>query len=606
MQVVGTSVLSPVINDIAARSGRSEVAEWASRVLKRHVKREMSLLNLVKSEKGLKSAMAADGLPPEAVARVMEAYKNGEDIYVPSIEAIQAFVEHATDTMDWIESLPSDDRRIRRIERMAWTDAEQQSAAWHESLKKARKNSKGLMDGVVKVMELSNGAFAGELTTKDALAAEGDAMGHCVGGYWNRVSKGEVRIVSIRDDKGHPHVTIELKGPPVLYFEDGTSVSVIEKPRNGVSDVLQSASEWMAVQIRGKQNHAPIKKYQALVDEWLSRSNITEGSERDIRTVLPRHDAKPLRVYSVFDRSFRSLDAALVFAEEKISKPSSSKKGSAFGRAYLQSGLSALHRHLGDSKRLLAFMEDNIPGMLKNLDNLLGSGSEVHQAVRFSGVGILMDSLKEMGADLPKVSKHLFDAAAAIDDKEAIFDEMEFASIANGKSLKVVVHQLPLSPLLMLANGYVPGHEAEAAKLIQPALRGALDRMKKQPDAVHVLKSAKGGVTSQDIRTAFLFCGMGDEYAKAANAVEVMSRGKAKELLRDAKQLRASGKISEGTANTLRNTLSDVFETRLRQFVASKVGGAYLLIAPEPKKDFVLRPSMLEKTPIKTYSMPMR
>lgn len=46
---------------------------------------------------------------------------------------------------------------------------------------------------------------------KDALKYEGDTMRHCVGGYCPDVIEGRSRIYSLRDDKGQPRVTIEVK-----------------------------------------------------------------------------------------------------------------------------------------------------------------------------------------------------------------------------------------------------------------------------------------------------------------------------------------------------------------------------------------------------------
>jgi hypothetical protein len=47
--------------------------------------------------------------------------------------------------------------------------------------------------------------------TEKALKYEGDAMGHCVGGYCSDVEAGSTKIYSLRDAKGEPHVTIEVK-----------------------------------------------------------------------------------------------------------------------------------------------------------------------------------------------------------------------------------------------------------------------------------------------------------------------------------------------------------------------------------------------------------
>ena len=89
---------------------------------------------------------------------------------------------------------------------------------------------------------------------EDALKYEGDTMGHCVGNYCPDVMEGKSRIYSLRDAKGEPHVTIEVK-PPEL--------------KGG-----QSADDWLAspqriIQIKGKQNRAPHEQYQPYVQDFV-------------------------------------------------------------------------------------------------------------------------------------------------------------------------------------------------------------------------------------------------------------------------------------------------------------------------------------------------
>jgi hypothetical protein len=50
-----------------------------------------------------------------------------------------------------------------------------------------------------------------EQMLEDALKYEGDTMGHCVGGYCPDVLEGRSRIFSLRDAKGEPHVTVEVR-----------------------------------------------------------------------------------------------------------------------------------------------------------------------------------------------------------------------------------------------------------------------------------------------------------------------------------------------------------------------------------------------------------
>ena len=50
-----------------------------------------------------------------------------------------------------------------------------------------------------------------------ALEAEGRNMKHCVGGYCDKVLRGESEIYSLRDPEGNPHITIE-KNPPRAFL----------------------------------------------------------------------------------------------------------------------------------------------------------------------------------------------------------------------------------------------------------------------------------------------------------------------------------------------------------------------------------------------------
>jgi len=61
----------------------------------------------------------------------------------------------------------------------------------------------------------------GEDKLREALKYEGETMGHCVGGYCPDVISGASRIFSLRDAKGEPHVTIEVK-PSHKYSSDET------------------------------------------------------------------------------------------------------------------------------------------------------------------------------------------------------------------------------------------------------------------------------------------------------------------------------------------------------------------------------------------------
>ncbi len=76
------------------------------------------------------------------------------------------------------------------------------------------------------------------LSDKD-LDYEGKTMKHCVGSYKNQVKNQNIFIVSLRDLKNEPHVTIEI-----------------------------NTNSRETVQIRGKANGNPVEKYQKLIREF--------------------------------------------------------------------------------------------------------------------------------------------------------------------------------------------------------------------------------------------------------------------------------------------------------------------------------------------------
>jgi hypothetical protein len=105
------------------------------------------------------------------------------------------------------------------------------------------------------VVDLSDGWTAQQLATKEQLDAEGEEMQHCVGSYCKLVQAGQTTIYSLRDKKGHPHVTIEVARKRVQ-------------------------------QVRGKQNEKPDAKYQKYVDEfenWLDEQGIEVSIPADLR-----------------------------------------------------------------------------------------------------------------------------------------------------------------------------------------------------------------------------------------------------------------------------------------------------------------------------------
>ena len=118
----------------------------------------------------------------------------------------------------------------------------------------------------------------------EALKQEGDAMGHCVGGYCDEVANGRSNIYSLRDAKGMPHVTIETAPGQLEDLRSRVPLDVqsqIADEFGGLNtgrDFNRAMVEWAQknmdvphdiIQIKGKQNRAPNAEYLPFVQDFV-------------------------------------------------------------------------------------------------------------------------------------------------------------------------------------------------------------------------------------------------------------------------------------------------------------------------------------------------
>jgi hypothetical protein len=126
---------------------------------------------------------------------------------------------------------------------------------------------------------------------ENALKYEGDTMGHCVGGYCQDVRDGNTKIYSLRDAKGEPHVTVEVR--PKKYDNYALPVdewfkSQPEAVKNAINEsgykgynVRYSPQYKEAVaamppdiiQIKGKGNAKPKDEYIPFVQDFVKTGN---------------------------------------------------------------------------------------------------------------------------------------------------------------------------------------------------------------------------------------------------------------------------------------------------------------------------------------------
>ena len=144
--------------------------------------------------------------------------------------------------MDWAHTKRPD------ILSMSFENAEKESEIWHSDLDKnsSKEFAKRLsLDEKRIVYRTLDGKHFFYLLTSSELKYEGQYMGHCIGKnpfYASRLNKNQIQVLSLRDEKNLPHVTIEM--------------------------ILQSDGLLRTGQISGKGNSTPVEKYQNMITEY--------------------------------------------------------------------------------------------------------------------------------------------------------------------------------------------------------------------------------------------------------------------------------------------------------------------------------------------------
>jgi hypothetical protein len=121
-----------------------------------------------------------------------------------------------------------------------------------------------------------------EGTLADALKYEGEQLQHCVGGYCPDVISGKSRIYSLRDAKGNPHATVEVKPSQTLTPEKresqigflvqrllGEGMSEENALRQAAKLYPESETMQSIAQIKGKGNAAPSEEYLPYVQDFV-------------------------------------------------------------------------------------------------------------------------------------------------------------------------------------------------------------------------------------------------------------------------------------------------------------------------------------------------
>lgn len=107
-----------------------------------------------------------------------------------------------------------------------------------------------------------------ERLLQEQLKYEGEQMGHCVGGYCPDVVEGKSKIYSLRDAKGQPHVTIEVR-PTSRSGERAVDYRQLLPENYSLKYGDDSDLGERIVQVKGKGNKAPVEEYLPMVQDFV-------------------------------------------------------------------------------------------------------------------------------------------------------------------------------------------------------------------------------------------------------------------------------------------------------------------------------------------------
>jgi hypothetical protein len=187
---------------------------------------------------------------------------------------VMDFYRHLPHIADWLEAavhnnapwLNRMDALGRPKKLMKFGTLQQIVNEADKAMIKASQNGRGfaLDDNHEKeVAKLTDGYYLVEMLTAEALDRESSFMQHCIGngGYDKKLGDGMHRYLSLRDRKGRPHVTIELK--KVLNDEKYYSL-----------EATPDGYFWQIAQYYGKQNTKPISKYGEILGPYLAECKL--------------------------------------------------------------------------------------------------------------------------------------------------------------------------------------------------------------------------------------------------------------------------------------------------------------------------------------------
>jgi len=330
-----------------------------------------------------------------------QAYSSemGGKLEAAGVERIDVPWSKATDMgqlLDWMRS--PDGSKVWNLDLQ---DAFTAAKDWHDEL--ARLRSDGAAPPGVVIASWPDGYTLHRLVTQQQLEAEGETMGHCVGGYWSKVRDEGHVILSLRDAKGKSVATLDIKGTWEALAGGGTGSPIALGEDGDIYD-------WYIYDLEGPENEEVV------------------GLQNQLKVIGV---LKALGV-ELGDSSDKLPDVPAFISEDDLSKLIEVGKHAAQNEETLQT-----YRGLFDKVESLIYIiqnaslfrwreSDTSPSEAEILSETMPDAIELHADLTAAG----MDVEEIGGGDLDGLRDWLNDASSSLEgDIEFIQEEAGFGDI---------------------------------------------------------------------------------------------------------------------------------------------------------------------------------
>ena len=176
------------------------------------------------------------------------------------------------------------------------------SEDWHDTLGNTDFYQDTTMTRKV-VYDFKNGYVIVDAAAED-LAAEGDILGHCVGGYCDSVRKGYLKIYSLRGPARKPG---DRKEYPNLHINKNFPYATIEVGSDG-----------SVFQIKGKKNGIPKSTDAKMIKTWLRTTDFNYQNNNDYKNLVDIDDLKPILEGDGFVENYEEAMSAATHPDPEI------------------------------------------------------------------------------------------------------------------------------------------------------------------------------------------------------------------------------------------------------------------------------------------------